>query len=195
MKKSHFAARHTFKGVVLSSVILFLSGCASVPQSIRGEPGAISPASFEKISQAPSLYQGREVRLGGKVINVINLPEKTIMEIAILPLNRSAKPVLGDSYQGRILAYSKNFIDPVNVLHRYITVLGQIEGTEPLKIGQTPYRFLRLNVAGYQVWQQEENFIPFDGMSYAWSPEWGYPLPGDGLNGVYPVADGSYLVR
>lgn len=73
----------------------------------------INPISknFISVHNQPDLYTGQQARFGGKVINVINTKNDTLLEIAVLPLNDSAKPQIDASYQGRILAQQKGFLD------------------------------------------------------------------------------------
>lgn len=174
--------------------VLAVSGCSSIPKSISGD-GAVSPATYKQLSQAPDRYQGQDVRIGGKVINVINLPHRTIIEVAVLTLNDSARPEIKTPYQGRVLVYADKFLDPDNFRHRYITVLGKVSGTEEHLIGQQPYRFLKITLMGYQTWHLENTFMPDDGWIYAWSPAWGIaPPPGYFYGGPEVVNQDSYLV-
>lgn len=95
---------------------------------------------------APNLYTGQQVRPGGRVINVINLPKQTLLEIAVLPLNSAARPQLNKPYQGRLIARNDRFLDPVNYRNHLLTVLGTLSGSEMGKIGSAPYTFVRLNI-------------------------------------------------
>ncbi len=53
---------------------------------------------------APELYVGQEARFGGKVVEVLNQQGKTRLEIATVPLDSGARPVLGEASRGRIYA-------------------------------------------------------------------------------------------
>lgn len=137
--------------LMLMSVLL-LAGCVTVPQSIRG----ISPQPQQNLSQvmnAPQLYTGQESRFGGKVVQVINRNGLTRIELAVQPLDDSARPVLGSAAVGRIYADINGFVDPVDFNNQYLTVLGNIRGTEKGKIGQASYDFLVIDVTGYQRWR------------------------------------------
>ncbi|HDS6851280.1 MULTISPECIES: Slp family lipoprotein [Enterobacter] len=173
---------------------LLLSGCSMIPDSLKGGEVAVSPATYEQLSLMPDMYKGQEVRLGGKVLNVINLPNRTIIELAVLPLNSYAQPKIQQSFQGRVLIYSDKFLDPDNFRNRYITVLGKMDGTENRLIGKRPYRFLNVGLISYQTWQLENTFMPNDGWVYAWSPEWGIaPPPGYFYSAPETVNENSYL--
>lgn len=173
---------------------LLLAGYSTIPKSICGNGVAVNPVTFEQLSLAPGLYQDQVVRVGRKVINVINLPTKTILELAVQPLNSLARPEIHHDFQGRVLVYSDRFLDPDNFRNRFVTVLGKMEGTEEQLIGKRPYRFVKLSAIGYQVWQLDNTFLPNDGWVYAWAPEWGIvPPPGYIYAGPEMGNQNSYL--
>ncbi|XEH48479.1 Slp family lipoprotein [Edwardsiella tarda] len=157
---------------VLACAPFVLGGCASVPASIQGNNSPILQKNFSQIRMAPNLYNGQQVRLGGQVINVINQPKQTLLEIAILPLNSAARPELGQGYQGRVIARSDHFLDPVNYRHHLVTVLGTLSGSEQGKVGATPYTFVTLNIKGIQVWQVDETLPPVAEWDYGIGPNW-----------------------
>lgn len=89
-------------GGVLACVLL-LSGCVSVPDSIKGS-SALPQQDLLRVMNAPQLYTGQESRFGGKVVRVTNLNGLTRLEIATQPLDESARPRLGAASVGRIYA-------------------------------------------------------------------------------------------
>ncbi len=101
---------------------------------------------------APQLYVGQESRFGGKVVKVTNLNGLTRLEIATQPLDDSARPRLGAASIGRIYADIHGFVDPIDVNNQYVTVLGNIKGTEKGEIGKASYNFVVIDVRGYQRW-------------------------------------------
>ncbi len=170
-----------------------LSGCVSIPQDIQGNSRSLSEISYQDIQQDVSRFHGQEVRLGGKVLNVINSQNETLFEVAVLPLDYSARPELGTAFQGRIIVKANKFIEPLTLKHHLVTVLGTVTGITNGKVGEADYQYLTLSLQGYQVWQIRENIVPvndfgFGGYGpdpywrYAWGPMhmfympgWGYP--------------------
>ena len=136
--------------VMLASALL-LSGCATVPQSIRGN-SPLPQQNLVQVMNAPQLYVGQESRFGGKVVSVTNTNGLTRIELAVQPLDDTARPVLGAASFGRIYADVHAFVDPVNLNNQYLTVLGNIRGTENGKVGDASYKFLVIDVTGYQRW-------------------------------------------
>lgn len=159
---------------------LALSGCVSIPQNIQGNKNSLVSASYQDINQDVSRFNGQEVRLGGKVLNVVNSQNETSFEIAVLPLDDNARPELGTAFQGRIIVKANKFIDPLILEDHLITVLGTVTGTTNGKVGNADYRYLTLSLLGYQVWQVRDNIMPvsyppygFYGPNPYWHHGWG----------------------
>ena len=184
-------SRKGMSGALLACALL-LSGCVSVPDSIKGS-SQLPQQDLLRVMNAPELYVGQESRFGGKVVNVTNLNGSTRIEIATQPLDDSARPRLGAASVGRIYADVRGFVDPVDLNNQYITVLGTIKGTEKGDIGKANYNFVVLEVRGYQRWHLTQQVMtppqPID--PYIWygptrhrpgywgpNPYWGMNLGG-----------------
>lgn len=143
-------SRKGMSGALLACAML-LSGCVSVPDSIKGS-SKLPQQDLLRVMNAPQLFIGQESRFGGKVVKVTNLNGLTRVEIATQPLDESARPRLGAASVGRIFADIRGFVDPVDLNNQYITVLGNIKGTEKGDIGKASYNFVVIDVRGYQRW-------------------------------------------
>lgn len=170
---------------------LALSGCVSIPQDIQGSNSSLDKVSYQDIKQDIARFNGQEVRLGGKVLNVVNNQNETSFEVAVLPLDYSARPELGTAFQGRIIVKASKFIDPLTLKGHLVTVLGTVTGTTNGKVGEADYQYLTLSLQGYQVWRIRENIVPvnypgFGGFGpdpywrYGWGPTNAYFMPGWG---------------
>lgn len=168
--------------IAFAAITLLLSGCTTIPSSIKGNGQPDLQKDFLKLKQTPNLYVGQQVRLGGLVINVVNQPHETLLEIAVLPLNNDAQPEIGAQYQGRILAKSLTFLDPVNFRNHYVTVLGNLTGNRPGRVGNSSYPFVTMNILGYQIWKEETRIMPAPGFDYGIGPAW----PADWNSMMYP---------
>src|SRR5690606_33907829 len=118
-----------------------LSGCVTVPDAIKGT-SPTPQQDLARVMNAPQLYVGQEARFGGKVIDVKNEQGKTRLEIAAVPLDSAARPVLGEPSRGRIYADVSGFLDPVDFRGQLVTVVGPITGTAEGKVGDTPYKYM-----------------------------------------------------
>ena len=172
---------------------LALSGCVSIPQDIQGSNSLLSGVSYQDIRQDISRFNGQEVRLGGKVLNVVNSQNETSFEVAVLPLDSSARPELGTAFQGRIIVKANRFIEPLTLKDHLVTVLGTVTGTTNGKVGEADYQYLTLSLQGYQVWQIRENIVPvnYSGFGgYGPNPYWRYGW--GAMNTVYMPGWGWY---
>jgi outer membrane lipoprotein len=55
-----------------------------------------------RVMNAPQLYVGQEARFGGKVVDIQNQQGKSRLEIATVPLDSGARPVLGEASRAYI---------------------------------------------------------------------------------------------
>jgi len=142
--------------LVLSAVLL--TGCVSVPESVRGT-SPTPQQDLVRVLNAPQLYVGQESRFGGKVLKIINKNGLTRLEIAVMHLDDSARPVLGSPSIGRIYADIHGFVDPIDFNNQMVTVVGPITGSEKGTIGQADYDFITVNVTGYQRWHVTQQIV------------------------------------
>ncbi|ALB63046.1 Starvation lipoprotein Slp paralog [Cronobacter condimenti 1330] len=173
---------------ILALGALFLSGCVSVPDAIKGT-SPTPQQDLVRVMNAPQLYVGQEARFGGRVVNVDNQQGKTRLEIATLPLDSVARPLLGQPSRGRIYADVSGFLDPVDFRNQLVTVVGPITGTAEGKVGARPYKFMVMQVNGFKRWRVTQQVVmppqPIDpwmwggrpGFGYGYGP-WGWYNPG-----------------
>ncbi|MBL0812841.1 Slp family lipoprotein, partial [Klebsiella michiganensis] len=169
--------------LVAAAVVAALSGCASVPDAIKGTTPT-PQQDLARVMNAPQLYVGQEARFGGKVVSVQNQQGKTRLEIATVQLDDAARPELGEASRGRIFADVNGFIDPVDFRGQLVTVVGPIVGVVDGKVGNTPYKFMLMNATGYKRWNVVQQVImPPQPMMDPWmfGPRpWGYGYGGWG---------------
>lgn len=179
--------KQVVKGLLAGAIALMLSGCVTVPEAIKGS----SPTPQDdlvRVMNAPQLYVGQEARFGGKVVEIQNQQGKTRLEIATVPLDSGARPILGEPSRGRIYANVNGFLDPVDFRGQLVTVVGPITGTVEGKVGSTPYKFMTMDVTGYKRWRLAQQVVmppqPIDpwfyggrGWPYSYGG-WGWYNPG-----------------
>ncbi|EKM0376002.1 Slp family lipoprotein [Cronobacter turicensis] len=161
----------------LALSVLLLGGCVSVPDAIKGT-SPTPQQDLVRVMNAPQLYIGQEARFGGRVVNVDNQQGKTRLEIATLPLDSAARPLLGQPSRGRIYADVNGFLDPVDFRNQLVTVVGPITGTVEGKIGSSPYKFMVMQVNGFKRWRVTQQVVmppqPIDPWMWGPRPGWGY---------------------
>ncbi|MGC6386955.1 Slp family lipoprotein [Ewingella sp. S1.OA.A_B6] len=156
--------------------VLLLSGCVTVPDDIRGTTDT-PQMNLQVVQGAPQVYVGQESRFGGKVVGITNEKNKTRLEIATMPLDDAARPILGAASLGRIHAYVNGFVDPVDFKGQLVTVVGPITGAEEGTIGQTSYQFVTVNVNSFKRWRLTQQVVMPPQPMGPWG--WGYGGPFD----------------
>lgn len=179
--------KQVVKGLLAGTIALMLSGYVTVPEAIKGS-SPMPQDDLVRVMNAPQLYVGQEARFGGKVVEIQNQQGKTRLEIATVPLDSGARPILGEPSRGRIYANVNGFLDPVDFRGQLVTVVGPITGTVEGKVGSTPYKFMTMDVTGYKRWRLAQQVVmppqPIDpwfyggrGWPYGYGG-WGWYNPG-----------------
>jgi len=186
--------KYVVRLLTVGSLALALTGCVSVPDAIQGS-SPTPQQDLVRVMNAPELYVGQESRFGGKVVEVINQQGKTRLEIATVPLDSGARPVLGEASRGRIYADVNGFLDPVDFRGQLITVVGPITGAEQGKVGNTPYKFMTMQVNGYKRWRVQQQVMMPPPDPWYWGPHpWRYGY-GYGYGGWPGYGPGPAQVR
>lgn len=190
------------KLLIAALISLGLSGCVSIPKSIEGNSTLLASQNYATIRGDLPAYLNKQVRLGGRVLNVINTNNETLFEIAVLPLDSNARPDISGSYQGRIMVKAAKFIEPLTLKDHLVTVLGTVTGSTVGKVGHASYDFITLQAIGYQVWRVRSEMVPVNDFNYGigpywdntWNPAYGGYTPGWGGWGWYPQPE-TYQVQ
>lgn len=176
---------------ILVSCIFCLGGCSSIPKSIDGNNSPILQKNFVSVHNSPNLYEGQYVRFRGTVVNVINKDNETLLELAVLPLDTSAKPEINKQYEGRVIAKINKFLDPLNFRNHLVTILGTLTGSEKGTIGKTPYDFVTMNIEGYQIWHITESIQPIVQWDYGLGPYWQSNMWNNGFGPYWGWCEGD----
>ena len=175
------------RGAAVGLIAFALSGCVSVPDAIQGS-SPTPQQDLVRVMAAPQLYVGQESRFGGTVVGIENQQGNTRLEIATVPLDSGARPILGEASRGRIYADVNGFLDPVDFRGHLVTVVGPISGTVDGKVGETPYKFMLMQANAYKRWRiTQQVMMPPQPMDpWFWGPGpgawryggWGWYQPG-----------------
>ncbi|CAM8679907.1 Slp family lipoprotein [Leclercia adecarboxylata] len=186
--------KYVVRLLTVGALALALTGCISVPDAIQGS-SPTPQQDLVRVMNAPELYVGQEARFGGKVVEVLNQQGKTRLEIATVPLDSGARPVLGEASRGRIYADVNGFLDPVDFRGQLITVVGPITGAEQGKVGNTPYKFMTMQANGYKRWRVQQQVMMPPPDPWYWGPHpWRYGY-GYGYGGWPGYGPGPAQVR
>ena len=147
------------KRIVMLVVVLVaaasVSGCTVISQNRMDE--AIKDVPFPQLLQNTDRYEGETVILGGRVIEVRNQADRTLVVVLQTPLGFGQEPKDADRSKGRFMLRSDQFLDPeVFEKGRPLTVAGRVVGTQRETIGEDPYTYPVLEVLEIHLWETEE---------------------------------------
>lgn len=149
------------KTLYVLALALFLSGCSSLPDTLKTEDQNLV-ADYQAWINAPQ-DELSTVRLGGVIAEVKNEAKRTRIEVVNLPIGKTGKPDINVEPEGRFVAYIDGFVDPVTYSEgRLVTILGNSDGYELGKVGDYEYRFPVMKASGYHLWQIKEKVIVHD---------------------------------
>jgi len=97
------------KKLIFIFLVLTLSACTSVTSSISKAPA--NNYQFRQVVNDVNNFIGREVRWGGKIINVSKDNDHVLIEIKQFPLNRYGFPLTNIPSQGRFIAQAEQIFD------------------------------------------------------------------------------------
>lgn len=134
--------------------ILLLPACAShIPKNIQ-EPVA-SKITVSEVQQKPAQFKGEKVRWGGTIVKVINLENKTLIEVLSRNLTSKGEPKSSSQGQGRFMASIDGFIDPAEYPEkRKITITGHIAGIKEQPVGEYLYHYPVVTTEAFYLWPE-----------------------------------------
>ncbi|MBI1424561.1 MAG: Slp/YeaY family lipoprotein [Gammaproteobacteria bacterium] len=166
-----------FRVIGLSTALLFLAACSSVPPIPIPADNPPLPVVRENIPA----HQDQAVVWGGQILAVAVKQSNTEVTVLGKPLDSYSEPVTTDQSEGRFLAHFSGFRDPaVFAVGRNLTIAGTIAGSDTRKIGDYAYVYPVVNVSQYHLWPVTTTRT-YDTRDYWWYDPW-YPW----YPGYYP---------
>lgn len=124
-------------GILATLLILF--GCV-IPEHIPHEflDRVDRQIQFEELRRNPDPYKGKLVILGGEIIEVRNLENRTQIEILHKPLDPNDHPISRGLSLGRFLVQESGALDP-RIFHggTFVTLIGEVKGRITVVINGT----------------------------------------------------------
>lgn len=146
-----------------------LAACATQPVPLQGDYSPLTPHQA-----AETDVTGRQVRWGGRIVQVEPRPDSTCFEMVSSRLDAYGRPQWRDNDAGgRFIACRTGFYDPaVFEVNREVTFTGRLSGHESRRIGGYSYRFPLLDADVVYLWPERER-VRVVTRPAPW-PWWGY---------------------
>ena len=169
-------------GQMIASLLLLLlvysslTACApALSKQFREK--ALPPVSFNELLSDPNTHKGRNVILGGYILEVKNEPVGSQLTMLQAPLDFQNRPHSRDKSKGRFLARTDKFIDPeIYKKERKLTVGGMVAGISAQPLGDRIYRYPVIEVEELYLWAEEtRQDWCYDPYYDPYWDHWGYP--------------------
>jgi len=175
--------------IVTGLFLVLLSGCSNIPKHISTAPAI--DLKLNEVQESIENYSTQTVRWGGEIVNVENNNDVSIIQIVQYPLNHFGKPITTQKSDGRFLAKTTEFIDPIVYKEgTLLTFTGSLDGKATRKVDQKELSLPIINVSSMYKWQQYQSvqrdpfydpfyfngFYPYHGYynRYWYHPRFGY---------------------
>ncbi|MEP6600622.1 MAG: Slp family lipoprotein [Nitrospirota bacterium] len=164
--------RNVLRGIVL---LLTLPGCANsdlVPTQLQSQISR--EISYGDIKADPERFKGWLVVVGGHVLSVKRLKDRTEIEVLQLPLDRSDQPISNlMNSKGRFLAFSQTELTPATVPPgSKVSMVAEVLGSHTATLDDRSYTYPTFTIKIFKVWPQ----TPQHARPFPFWDSWGYPF-------------------
>lgn len=164
------------KSTVMVMLLAGLSACVSPPlqtDSVEthmtplqfvasqnsSQPGSSKPNTSEQNSDTTVTTSNATVAWGGVIVNSANVEGKTQIEVLSYPLDRVLRPDTRQVATGRFLVTHGGYLETLDYsVGRYVTVVGQITGTDSATLGEASYVFPTVTSTQIHLWTEADYY-------------------------------------
>jgi len=141
--------------LALPAALLMLVACAPAP--IYTASADTTTAVPSQVSQSPENFSQRDVIWGGQIVQARVFADHSEVELLAYPLDKSQRPKINDSGNGRFIAVLPGYAEPLAYpAGALMTVSGKLNGNRAGKVGEADYVFPLVAVSQSHVWTPEE---------------------------------------
>ena len=147
--------------LVCALALCALAGCSQHVISQEALLLTDQTVPFAAVRENPAAHVGRHLLLGGAVARISNTPAGAELEVVQFPLGSSDRPDEKKGSEGRFLARSREFLDPlIYKPGRMVTLVGKVTGEVTRPLDGVDYRYPILEVREIHVWRPEDPYAP-----------------------------------
>jgi len=153
--------QNTILSLVSSTILVCLSGCASVPPFDFALSKEVLTENPENIVAATNQASGDvpngNVIWGGVIVSAHNLSDRTQLEVLSYPLSKDQRPKIKEKPTGRFLIQSEGYLELASFQQgRLITVLGTVQDVTQGTVGGTDYQYPTITSNEMHLWLGNE---------------------------------------
>lgn len=147
--------------LVCTLALCALAGCSQHVISREALLLTDQAAPFAAVRENPATHAGRHLLVGGAVARISNTGEGAELEVVQFPLASNDRPDEKKGSEGRFLARSRDFLDPlIYKPGRMVTLVGKVTGAVTRPLDGVDYRYPVLEVREIHVWRPEDSYNP-----------------------------------
>ena len=162
------------KTTLCLAILFGAIACSVMPPEISRK--AMPEVPFAELIRDAGRYKGETAVLGGYIVEVANLADRSRIIAVQAPLGTAQEPKTKDLSQGRLVIISRDFIDPeVYQKERKITIAGKVMASSQTEKGRYPFPYLRVDLIHIHLWPVEKP-VPYDPYLDPWGPYPYYPF-------------------
>lgn len=136
--------------------LIFTAGCTTVI-SEQSRKLVDSTVPFKEIKIAPENYTGKHLLLGGRIVRTTNNSAGAAIELVQFDLTASSYPDDTFLSNGRFLATSSSFMDPLIFRKGMLmTLVGEVKGKKTLRLDAMDYTYPVLTIREWYLWPESE---------------------------------------
>ena len=138
----------------------FLAACTqAIPKESLNK---VDPnLSFQMLIKDPESYQGKNILVGGQILEVNVREGESWVEVLQKPLDWQHRPKDTDESAGRLLVRFQGFLDPaIYTAGKKITVLGEVQGKKVQPLKEMDYAYPVLIPREHHLWKPEDSSSP-----------------------------------
>jgi outer membrane lipoprotein len=167
------------------ALFLLLNSCMNLPPAIKDAP--VVDIGYSQAKQNIASYKNAPVRWGGKIIDVENEQNFSLVQVLYYPLSYYGRPDDSEPNDGRFVIKSPEFLDPaIYTKNKEITVAGTLAGEIDRTVGKKIVRVPLIASKVTHLWPEVDrsNYYGYGGGGGGFGG-YGYPYYGPYYWGGY----------
>jgi len=147
--------------LVCALALCALAGCSQHVISREALLLTDQTVPFAAVRENPPAHLGRYLLVGGTVVQIHNTAGGAELEVVQFPLGSNDRPDEKKGSEGRFLARSPEFLDPlIYKPDRLVTLVGKVTGETTRPLDGIDYRYPVLEVREIHAWKPEDPYAP-----------------------------------
>lgn len=140
---------------VITAVVI--AGCASGGLSKESMALADRSVPYSALREDPERLSGTYLLLGGMIASVRNTPDGSELEIVQLPLGTRGRPAPEEPSEGRFLAVTTQFLDPlIFKAGTRVSLVGKVAGKKVLPLEGMNYPYPLVQIKELHLWPPDQ---------------------------------------